>query len=411
MTEEWKDIEGFEGAYQISNFGRVKSVERINVYQNTNQTGVVFDGVKYCEEKILKTYVYGNYEHIGLKKGRKTYNYSVHRLVATYFIPNPNHYPVINHKDENKFNNRADNLEWCTVEYNANYGTRNERIAEKLKDNPNYYIPVICYDLNNNFVKRYESAVQAGEEAGVSPSRITSCCRQYKGAFTAGGYKWKYEKSDNKIEDIIPPLLKKDIHQFDLEGIYIASYESLSDAARALGKDVANFSLAVKKGKAYGYLWLYVDNMKDINELVEEIYEKEHHIYQIDSNGNVVNRFTTGLEAEQITGIGHSNISHAMLSKTKEGKLFRKTGGYYWVDINEDPNYEIDFDFKKGHGEVKIIQYDLNGRELNRFDCVADAQEYLGKPRNMQSSIYDCINPNKKDRKTAYGYIWKKEKE
>ena len=408
MIEEWKEIAGFDGAYQISNLGRVKSVERINVYQNTNQTGVIFDGIKYCEEKILKTYVYGGYEHIGLKKGGRTYNYSVHRLVATYFIPNPNNYPVINHKDENKFNNKVDNLEWCTVEYNANYGTRNARIAEKLKEYPIFYIPVLCYDKDNNFVKRYESAVQAGQELGFSASRITACCRLYKGAFTAGGYKWKYEDSDNNIKDIIPPLLKKEIHQFDLEGNYITTYESLSDAARALGKDVQNFNGAVRKGKAYGYLWIFIDNQKDINDLVNEIYEKEHHIYQIDSNGEVVNRFTTGLEAEKITGIGHSNISRAMLDKTKEGKFFRKIGGYYWVDINNDPSYEIDFNFKKGHGEIKVVQYTLSGKELNKFNSIADAQEYLGMPRDKISAIYDCFKKNS-TKKTAYGFIWRKE--
>ena len=118
MVEEWKDIEGFEGRYQISNFGRVKSLERIIAYSTSNQTGIEFESQKYCPERILKTYIYGRYEHVGLRKGSKTYNFSVHRLVATYFVPNPNNYPVINHKDENNLNNRADNLEWCSGEEN-----------------------------------------------------------------------------------------------------------------------------------------------------------------------------------------------------------------------------------------------------------------------------------------------------
>ena len=152
MIEEWKDIEGYEGAYQISNFGRVKSVKRIVEYDNTNQTGKIFKGRKICPEKILKTFITRGYEHVGLKRGSRSKSYQIHRLVALYFVPNPNNYPIVNHKDENKLNNMANNLEWCTNEYNANYGTRNKRIAEKLKQNPLFYIPVLCYDLNNNFV-------------------------------------------------------------------------------------------------------------------------------------------------------------------------------------------------------------------------------------------------------------------
>lgn len=96
-----------------------------------------------------------------------------------------------------------------------------------------------------------------------------------------------------------------------------------------------------------------------------------------------------------------------MLSKTEEGKLFRKTGGYYWVDINIDPSYEIDFNYKKGHGETRVVQCDLDGNELREFDSIADAQEYLGMPRSKISSIYDCFKLNSKKTK-AYGYIWRK---
>ena len=126
MKEKWKDIEGFEGRYKISNFGRVKSVERTVYYRGTNQTCADFDVAKYCPEIILKTFVARGYEHISLRKGSKSKTYSIHRLVATHFIPNPNNYPSINHKDENKLNNKSDNLEWCTHKYNSNYGTRNK---------------------------------------------------------------------------------------------------------------------------------------------------------------------------------------------------------------------------------------------------------------------------------------------
>ena len=367
MIEQWKDIEGYDGFYQISNFGRVKSVERTIIYKNTNQTGIEFESFKYCPERILKTAKNRGYQIISLEKNSKKKTYQVHRLVAEYFLPNPNNYPQVNHKDENKENNRVDNLEWCTVEYNSNYGTRNERIAEKLKDNENYYIPVLCYDLNNNFIKRYDSAAQAGRELGICESGITACCKLYYGRTSAGGFKWKYEKSDINIEDITYEPQAKTLHQFDLDGNYIDTYESISDGARALGKKVPNFAKAIKKGLAYGYVWIIGNDYSKIDKLLDEIYEKQHHIYQIDSNGKTVNRFKSGLEVEKTLGLNHSNISHSMLSKTKEGKLFRKTGGYYWVDINRDPSYEIDFNYKKGHGETKVVQCDLDGNELSKF--------------------------------------------
>lgn len=112
--EIWRDIPNYEGLYQISNLGRVKSL-------NFNKT------------KIRKTQSKKRYITVNLSKDGKTKYYLVHRLVAEAFIPNPNNYPCVNHKDENPSNNHVDNLEWCTHEYNMSYGTRSKRVIEKLK--------------------------------------------------------------------------------------------------------------------------------------------------------------------------------------------------------------------------------------------------------------------------------------
>lgn len=409
MKEEWKDIEGFEGRYQISNFGRVKSLERTVVFSGSNQTGIEFEGHKYCPEKIIKTYIYGRYEHVGLRKGSKTYNFSVHRLVATYFVPNPNNYPIINHKDENNLNNRADNLEWCTHKYNSNYGTRNKRIAEKLKKLPMFYIPVLCYDLENNFVARFESAVEAGRAMNVVPSEITSCCRLYYGRTSAGGYKWKYEKSDIDIKNIVYVPQKKMVHQLSLDGTFIATYESLTDAAKALGKNPQNFIKYAKNIIAYDYVWIIGENYDKADQILKELFEKKYHILQIDSNGNVVAKYKSTLEAEMHikTKQSHSNISTAMATKTKEGKLYKKVGGFYWANIITDPNYQIDFNYKKGNGDKLVVQCDLQGNELRVFNSVADAQEFLGIDRSKISIIYDCLNKPHRS-KTAYGFKWKR---
>ena len=117
MNEEWRDIKGYEGKYQVSNLGRVKSL-------NYNKTGV--EGYIAAENSR-------GYLRVGLSKKGKRKMFSVHRLVAETFIPNPNNYSQVNHKDENKQNNKVDNLEWCTPKYNSNYGTHNKKISEKLK--------------------------------------------------------------------------------------------------------------------------------------------------------------------------------------------------------------------------------------------------------------------------------------
>lgn len=119
MEEVWKDIKGYEGKYQVSNLGRIKSLS----YRNT--------GIS----KILVPKINKGYYEIGLYLNGIRKMFFVHRLVALTFIPNPNNLPQINHIDEDKTNNCVDNLEWCTQAYNNIYGTRLERVSSSLKNN------------------------------------------------------------------------------------------------------------------------------------------------------------------------------------------------------------------------------------------------------------------------------------
>ena len=123
--EEWRDIEGYEGLYQVSNYGRVKSLER-NV-----TTGF---GDRHIKEKIIILNQLPNgYLYYCLSKNNKKKGFYIHRLVAETFIPNPNNLPEVNHKDEDKTNNCIENLEWCDRSYNINYGTCKKRISNALK--------------------------------------------------------------------------------------------------------------------------------------------------------------------------------------------------------------------------------------------------------------------------------------
>ena len=131
QSEIWKDIPEYKGMYQASNLGRVRSLDR--KYRGSNQFGASFIVTK--KGKILKPKVRKDgYLSVVLYNKQKTKHISVHRLIALTFLPNPNNYAVINHKDEDKTNNNVSNLEWCTQSYNINYGSRNEKTAEKLRN-------------------------------------------------------------------------------------------------------------------------------------------------------------------------------------------------------------------------------------------------------------------------------------
>ena len=148
QNEIWKDIPGYVGLYQVSNTGRVKSFK--------NQYG---HGVRILKgEKTQSGYI-----QVSLNKKR----YKIHRLVAMSFIPNPDGLPQINHKNEIKTDNRAENLEWCTAKYNINFGSCIERRSAKRGK------PVICIETGNVFA----SCSAAGRELNLDFSHIAKCCR------------------------------------------------------------------------------------------------------------------------------------------------------------------------------------------------------------------------------------------
>lgn len=126
MQEIWKDIKGYEGKYQISNYGKVKSLPK--------QMG---RGMGYTtKEKVLKYSISSRgYCNVILCKNGKTKTFLLHRLVATYFVPNPNNYKQVNHKNECKTDNNWHNLEWCNQLYNNTYGTRIQRAKETWHKN------------------------------------------------------------------------------------------------------------------------------------------------------------------------------------------------------------------------------------------------------------------------------------
>lgn len=164
LFEEWRDIHGYEGLYQVSNFGRVKNCVRKTLKQiRTSENG---------------------YSYVILYKRCKPKLHLVHRLVAEAFIPNPYNLPQVNHKDENKLNNVCCNLEWCTAKYNINYGEgilkrsaiRSKKICQMSRD--------------GKIIRTWSSANEVKRVLGFSQGNIQQCCVGKRK--TANGYIWKY---------------------------------------------------------------------------------------------------------------------------------------------------------------------------------------------------------------------------
>lgn len=162
--EEWRDIKGYEGLYQVSNEGRVKNIKR-NVYRVFNDNG------------------YGYYMVILSKDGVKKPFY-VHRLVAEAFIPNPSNLPQVNHKNEQKHLNFVENLEWCSAKYNMNYGTARDRTSEKQRKS------VYQYTMEGELVNIFDG-VNNCKSFGFEPACISECCNGNRK--THKGYRWSYE--------------------------------------------------------------------------------------------------------------------------------------------------------------------------------------------------------------------------
>lgn len=169
MPELWRDIESYEGLYQVSNYGRVKSLN----YARTGKARNLRLG-KHRQ----------GYREAHLSKEGKTKIFKVHRLVASAFIPNPENKKEVNHIDEVSSNNRMDNLEWVTPSENMNHGTRNRRVAAKIS------IPIVQIDMSGEVVHRFASAAEAGRQ-GFDSSHIVKCCRGI--LTTHRGYCWEYE--------------------------------------------------------------------------------------------------------------------------------------------------------------------------------------------------------------------------
>lgn len=188
FIEVWKDIKDYEGLYQVSNLGRIRSLDHYSKHHN--------GGTQFVKGRLLKDCVCGfGYRKVSLCKDGIAKSTNLHSLVAKTFIPNPNNLPEVNHINECKWDNAVWNLEWCTVEYNRSYGNRNTKSKETKQRK--YGKPVLQYTLDGQFITEYSCLREASRQTGVNRTNITACCKgvDYQGfnIKQAGGYIWKYK--------------------------------------------------------------------------------------------------------------------------------------------------------------------------------------------------------------------------
>ena len=236
----WKEIKDTNGYYLISDDGKVFSTR---------------------SNKILSTQVQPNgYHRIELNIDGVPRREFIHRLVAEAFIPNPNNYPIINHKDENPANNHADNLEWCTFEYNSNYGTCQEKIKlhRKIIDGYEHVQSktVKQFDLQGNFIREFGSCGTAAKETGLDARSISKCAsgklKQY------AGYGWSYADTYTYDAHSHHTIRNGDIDCFDLQGKLIKTYHT-QDELRADDLNPSNVCRVCRgeRNQYHGFVFKY----------------------------------------------------------------------------------------------------------------------------------------------------------
>jgi hypothetical protein len=242
MNEIWKDVKGFEGRYQVSNMGRVRSLDRWSL----NERPHFIKGMMLNPSLNKRS----GYLRVSLSDGHRNYKHiEMQRLVALHFVPGYKKGLVVNHINEIKTDNRAENLEWCTYQYNLNYS---DVIAWKRK-------PVYQYDLDGNFVKKFKCGNQAEQELGFT---IVHAIYGSKRGYTHG-FLFSQEPHTKEYWNKVTKENKCSIRrvaQYDDNGNEIARFNSVTKAAKAMNVTVTCISNCCR-GKtihAAGYKWRFL---------------------------------------------------------------------------------------------------------------------------------------------------------
>lgn len=258
--EVWKDFP-LDSIYQLSNYGRLKVKERVMVIP-TKRSDKPYTA--HFKPKIKKQQLGEHYYTSTIRLNGKGKTMTIHRMVCMAFHDNPHNYPEINHKDENKLNNRADNLEWCTRLYNVRFGTGIKRMSVKMKNRVDQSKTVYQFDFNGKFIAKYPSVSEAARQVNVCAMSIIQVCQGK--TFSVKGYIWSYTNSQSEIANRIIKMNNSFrsssyniICQYKLDGEIVAEYDSVTNAANITGIKSCYISRCLhnKRKSGGGYKWKF----------------------------------------------------------------------------------------------------------------------------------------------------------
>lgn len=310
--EEWKEITGTDIIYYISNYGRVKSYQHYSVCHN--------GGKRYYPTKIMRNNTAGRYQQISLRINGKDKFYQIHRLVAIYFIANPLNLPLINHKNEDKSDNRLCNLEWCDAKYNTCYGTARERAYKTYKRN--HSVTLCQYSKNGFLIHEFSSFKEAGQCTGCDPNNIRAVCN---GKYTSSlGFIWRYKGDPfNKYHTEIESKAKV-IIQYDKNGNFIKRHQRGLSGIIESGEfgNASSIKRCVQMAtqSAYGFVWRYEG---DPFHYKKAEYKNSRPIEIYDSNKKLIDCLPCISAGER------KYFSHTKFYKTKTVDGYKHIGNYF----------------------------------------------------------------------------------
>ena len=337
-TEDWKTIKEYDN-YEVSSFGRIRN-------KNTG--------------RVLKAANKGGYYCIGLSN-KKTKTFSVHQLVARAFIPNPENKQQVNHKDKNSLNNNLENLEWCSNKENSIHRSNG------VKQTTNQNLQIYRIDLNTNQILEKYNSIEDGAK-WVTNQKLTSNLNSARGCISSCireitkssyGFKWRkveqYSLDNEEWREVVIDNKKNPEY-------YVSSLGRFKNKKGVIMKDY--------KPHHSGYIYLRVNIQKyALHRLIAQTFipnlENKPFVNHID--GNKTNNSVSNLE---------------------------------WCTYSENNLHNYKTGLNKGH-KRKIIQYDLEMNEINKFNSIKNASDILYiSSSNIKAVLY-------KKQKTAGGFIWK----
>lgn len=396
-------VYNLQGLYEVSTYGRVRGLERI-IKTKKGKKRIIPNRI------LILTKNHTGYYTANFSLNNISMHFAVHRLVALYFISNPNDYPIVNHMDENPSDNCVWNLEWCTNKYNCGYGTvrirqsknnfnrkrvmnkpiirytmdgivdkRYKDIYEVIEDDcfkefdrrklevgifsclngwlisSHGYIwkydddteldldniknarikradkPILRYDVYGNFIKRYENIIDITHETGYDSSCIGKCCRHE--VETAYRNFWRYEDDPSPI-NFISPL--KPVLCYTREGQFVRQFDSVVDASKFVGCAATNISSCCRhKSKTIkDYIFRFVDD----DAPVLPIKKQERKVCLLNDNMDIIEVYDTITEASKANNCLPSGIVNCCKGRNKsskcKGKIFRYMEDVESVELN-----------------------------------------------------------------------------